>query len=77
MSIPWSERQVRIAEIKRRQLEPPERPRFAIRLARRFIGDDYDEEVIPAVIINFFGIGIPLAVLVVATGGIYLVSRLF
>ena len=56
MSVPWSERQLRIAEIKRLQSQPKEKPRLALRVARYFIGDDYDEEVLPAGLINTIGI---------------------
>lgn len=57
MRIPWEERKARMEEWKQEEMRiKNEKPRFALRLARFFIGEDYHEEVIPAVIINFFGV---------------------
>jgi hypothetical protein len=67
MRISWEERQARILEEKQRALQPKEKPRFALRLARFLTGwgEDYEEEVIPAEVINFLVIGITVFVLAV------------
>ena len=45
-------------------------------LARFFIGEPYEEEVLPAEVINFFGVGTVVFVLVVLTVVVYLTSLL-
>ncbi len=64
MRIPWAERQARMAEMRWRELQPKEKPRFALRLARFFIGEDYDEEVLPALVVNFLYIFLYIALIV-------------
>jgi len=76
MRISQVQRVARIAERQRRALEPKEKPRFALRLARFFIGEPYEEEVLPAEVINFFGVGTVVFVLVVLTVVVYLTSLL-
>ena len=77
MRIPWEERQARIFAAKHPELQPKEKPRFALRLARFLTGwgEDYKEEVIGAEIINFLVIGlIVVAVILMAAVG-YLIFR--
>ncbi len=67
-----------MASPQARSLIPQEKkPRFALKVARFFVGEDYDEEARPAEIINFLYISVSVfALAALATAG-WLISLLF